>query len=433
MPVNKTVYLFGAGAAFPWGGPLATDMNEHLQTFNQYRTRHKNPQGVFSFLFNKLKKKLPKETVTFETIIAILDSLYHFAYEKRNRLYHGKGHFNPIIWKAYKWLDLIKDYHILDQFDEDDNTLVVYKKNRHHLSSEVQLPKGSEDAFYFRDILAYALDAIASRISEYDNELNVSEHQNLNNALIHLFGLDKQDNITRIYTLNYDRLVPKILRQNDVAVFDGFSDSTSSVYEENHPADEEKILNDSKCLNHYNLHGSIYWQRKTDITGLHKSFYSYPNNEQANYPNQQNESSNQGESFFASNIVTGYNKLQRTNLPPLNAFAYAFQRDCIEADTLVMIGYSFTDKHINRIIRNGIIARGNKQKRIIITKASKKADDYFGLQNQGHRVAKELFDTHSFNQDQILETKDGFMLNDYNCTVFTEGFDKFLLDNKTGC
>jgi hypothetical protein len=53
-----------------------------------------------------------------------------------------------------------------------------------------------------------------------------------------------------------------------------------------------------------------------------------------------------------SNIITGYQKVLKTALSPFRQMLSAFDRDCIEADKLFIVGYSYTDEHINDIIRN---------------------------------------------------------------------------------
>lgn len=426
---KKVVYLLGAGATMPWGGPLASCMKTHLVDCNHYKTRHKKPQTIFKYLFDRLKEINPIEAINFETILALLESLYHYSFEKRNQLYYSKGHFNPIIYSAKKWLNQIKDYKILDEFtNEDGDQIVIFKKHINTLNSEQQLPKGSEDAFYFRDLLAYALDMIADKVLEYDNQAKISKYSRINEEMIQFLKIEKENQISRIYTLNYDRLIPNILRENGIPIFDGFSDSSDRIYTACYPADEKKILTDNNSLCYYNLHGSIYWKLHTEIVELKKFFLLYPNAEQSNYGNYRHETSNPGESLFVSNIITGNNKLQRTNFPPLNAFNFAFQKDCIEADEIYVVGYSFDDKHINRILRNAYIARGKEQKRTIITKI--KDDDAYNFlnhkNNAGNKMVKDVFDRNEVSESQWSENKFIITLEDLNCHIFTNGFEPYL-------
>ncbi|HRH60781.1 MAG TPA: SIR2 family protein, partial [Chitinophagaceae bacterium] len=59
-----------------------------------------------------------------------------------------------------------------------------------------------------------------------------------------------------------------------------------------------------------------------------------------------------GKQLLLTNIITGYQKVQRSAISPFRQMFSAFDRDCFEADKLFIIGYSFGDEHINDIIRN---------------------------------------------------------------------------------
>ena len=156
-------------------------------------------------------------------------------------------------------------------------------------------------------------------------------------------------------------------------------------------------------------------------------FLCTPNEDQSNYATYTHESSNPKEQFLISNIVAGHHKLQRTNLQPLNAFSYAFQRDCMEADNLFVIGYSFSDIHINRIIRNGIDATDKNQKRYFINHfPDVETEKYFSFNNEGHKLSKELFGKHSFDSKEA-HGEDGWLLfPQHNCHVFKNGLQSLL-------
>ncbi len=413
----------------PWGGPLATCMNEHLFKCGEYKTRHKKQQTIFQYLFKTIKNKIPNEPINFETIIGLLENFYNYSLEKQNSLFYKKGHFIPILFSKKKWLNLVKDYEILYEFIDDQGELfVIYKKHRNSLNSEYQLKKGVEETLYFRDLLSYSLDRIADKITEYDNEFNLSEKEELNETFVDFLNLHNECNTSRIYSLNYDRVVPKILRKKKIPIFDGFSDSTDWEYTARYYPDEKRILSDFNSLCYYNLHGSIHWKYEQEVSELNLEFIQHPNSEQINYDNFRHGVTNTGEPFFASNIVTGNNKLQRTNLPPLNAFNYAFQKDCIEADEIFIIGYSFDDKHINRVIRNAVIARDKSQKTTIITKYENPDIEAFfkNPRETGFKTAKEIFDHNGLNKDQWRKEDHFLSLKELNCQLFIEGFENYL-------
>ncbi len=426
---NKTVFLLGAGAMKPWGGPLASDIDKHLCEQDLYKTRKDPTKSVASFLFEKLNQHYPKaQSPNFETTIAFIEALYNYSYDKLKSLLYKEGHFNTSVFDLQDWINEIRDYVIEGDLKDDKNKPIsIYKKHIQSLSSPTQLPKGTEDAHYFRDLLAFLLDRVGDKVTEYDNPANIATKEALNGRLFALLEPRKSNGITRIYTTNYDRLIPYIFRQHNTPVFDGFSDSLPKEYEVGFHPDIKRIMLDQESTNYYNLHGSMYWTYSTEISQLQPGFICTPNKEQSNYATFSQAAANPRESFFVSNIVTGYNKLQRTNLPPLNAFSYAFQRDCIEADTLVVVGYSYSDSHINRIIQNGIAATGNKQKRFFIGCLPEEAPEaYFEYGQEGFALAKNLYGKHGFDNRNMKIQDSWVSFQDRNCYVYRNGFQEFL-------
>ena len=58
-----------------------------------------------------------------------------------------------------------------------------------------------------------------------------------------------------------------------------------------------------------------------------------------------------GKTIFVSNIITGYQKTQKSAMTPFRQMQSAFDKDCILADKITIIGYSFNDEHINESIK----------------------------------------------------------------------------------
>ena len=377
----------------PWGGPLASEIDLAIKSLDRFQTRGEKPEGVFEYLFKHLEKTNAQGSINFEAIVALIETLYNFHYKHREKSWNSLR----ILFNAQSWVENIKDYLIKEKINgQDGEQILIFKPFQNTLDSEFQIPDGLENQYYFRNLLAFLLDSISQEIQGYDNPLKISEKRHLDDTLMRFFKAGEEENISRIYTLNYDRVIPYIFRENDLPIFDGFTNGMSKDLTEATTPNVSKILSDLNCLNYYNLHGSIYWKYAPDITQLNYWFVCTPNEPQMNYFNYAQEESNPHEKFFVSNIVTGYNKLQRTNVPPLNAFSYAFQRDCIEADHLVVIGYSFFDRHINRILQNGVEAAHKKQKRIIITKTSERTSfsDYFSYGQEGYKMLKDFFFNH---------------------------------------
>lgn len=137
----------------------------------------------------------------------------------------------------------------------------------------------------------------------------------------------------RFYTLNYDTWLNKYL-----GIYDGFD--ASGKFE------PEKVMRDDTMDCHYNLHGSILWQNDLDRNKMKKlkkpvNYLSYT------------QSSDYGlnrEPLIATPIITGYHKLERMKYNPYLQFYFALQNDILNSDLLILIGYSFSDTHINNIL-----------------------------------------------------------------------------------
>lgn len=83
--------MLGAGAMKPWGGPLATDIDNYLEKIDCYKTRHDVPQNIFSFLIKELQKYYPEDNAYFETAVAIVEMLYNQSSGLLFQHYYKKG------------------------------------------------------------------------------------------------------------------------------------------------------------------------------------------------------------------------------------------------------------------------------------------------------------------------------------------------------
>jgi hypothetical protein len=71
-----------------------------------------------------------------------------------------------------------------------------------------------------------------------------------------------------------------------------------------------------------------------------------------------------GKDVMLTNIITGYQKSLRGLLSPFRQMQSAFDKDCIFADHIFVVGYSLGDEHINQSIKTAL--RYNKNVKLII-------------------------------------------------------------------
>ncbi|SFS32980.1 SIR2 family protein [Sphingobacterium wenxiniae] len=238
-----------------------------------------------------------------------------------------------------------------------------------------------------------------------------------------------KNNVLRIYSLNYDRVMQAVFQEAGVKVFQGFipDDIVPKEGNQSQYPDTKRILTsfDEHCI--YHLHGNIYWKPDNvnpnglDGYSFHNVYFPLilSNNGHQHFTTEKNKP------LFLSNIITGYSKVQRTNLTPFKQMASAFDIDCHTADEIVIVGYSFGDDHINDTIRQAKKANP-LLKIIIITPASSK-------ECQKHWQRKVLFEILSHIasiKDFVFENQlNSVHSKQYYTTIYFQTWKEYMVSN----
>ena len=233
----------------------------------------------------------------------------------------------------------------------------------------------------------------------------------------------------RAYTLNYDRSVPTIFEgmSSQYEIFDGFDVQEHEARTKDlFFCNKERVLNDSHCHSFYNLHGSFHWsfqdcEYKTTNGSLpfilmSSKTHNPPASEFIDIESY-SLNSNPNERLLQTKIITGYRKMQRINLEPFNYFFHNFFRDIHQSEIIIVIGYSFSDPHINQLLKDAIRRRAriyNITFRVII---NEKGYSYTGFEGL---VLRNSYPTIT-NWFRDVE----FFYSDY-----PNGFEKFLSDEE---
>lgn len=346
------VILLGAGAGKAWGGPLSSDIDTIIKEDTRFTSQTDNlPLG--SFIFNKLEKFYGLEgCVNFETFLGALEFLVDYIFSKTNEGGSpANTSFTPLLANLSEWINEIKDYKTEDiTASPSDVNLYIPRGNEVFNKEE----RSNIDRIYFSELLKHYYHIAATKIEEY--VLNIHEPVNLplNNALKkYIKHLVDSGYTVRAYTTNYDRLFPEVLRDK-FQIFDGFNLKDSDEYGSKVDYNIDKILNDKSCHTYYNLHGCLRWERSFDMPLIGYRFACTPKQTHTTIDFKSMQSANPGHAILPINIVTGYNKVQRTSLEPLNLFYNSFISDCNNAGLLLTAGYSFSDFHINRALSLGV-------------------------------------------------------------------------------
>lgn len=385
---SKAVFLFGAGAVIDWGGPKTICERGKLEFIPDHgsdsitnricclthlltSTGFEDNEGnrITKKIHDALQTNYSDARINFETLINIVEDLHGY--------WAQKGSENPYNLNSLANIeDQIRDFAHFN-IVHDPTT----KRNKFSIPGfedkyeEILIDSEPNTRFFellFNDILV----GIKGHISKYayhtygHSVINKPVNERRNQLFYEwMAGFVKDDLALRMYTLNYDRLFKVILEAKGIEIFEGFKNLPKSTDPyESVPADIPKIVSDVESHVYYNLHGSAFWDIKFDESFPSQTYrYMLSPFGRIDNPSIAVEIE-KGRKLIASNIISGYQKVQRTAIAPFRQMFSAFDRDCLEATNIFLIGYSLGDEHINDIIRNA--RKYNKKLEITIVTPS---------------------------------------------------------------
>ncbi|HCE57763.1 MAG TPA: hypothetical protein DER09_08090 [Prolixibacteraceae bacterium] len=348
MDKKRETFLFGAGAVIDWNGPTTPDLTELIRKSGF--TLKDSDVKITEFIYQRLRKcGYADSEVNFETIINVVEELiiYNSEFNKHKRTpsllksFLSENELCNIYNYSIRGGKRVHGYEIqvLNGLDFDYSRPAYYDEN--------------PNQYFLQFLLAELLAQICNKVAQYSWNTTSCCHvdkecinsRNFRNWLKKIH----QTSILRLYTLNYDNLFKCLLEEDNILCFDGFFKNENRYSR----TDVLKISFDTESNIHYNLHGSAYWKvLSTDknqlpnpeivqLKGIHLSMND-------NVATMQIE---KGKSIHVTNIITGYQKSQKTKLTPFRQFHSAFDKDCYTADKITIIGYSFNDEHINEALK----------------------------------------------------------------------------------
>src|SRR5690606_29395912 len=335
---KRTVFLLGAGAALDWhNAPSTKSLTEFLTCAGP-----KNSKGeyVTKYIFDYFKHNYSNE-LNFEGLIDVIEQCLQF-------------------WSTKNAAPTIGNL-LINKEDEFWNNTINYQyvNSERDFVGERDL---SPESKFFAKLLIDILDGVSEKISNYSfytyNKNKIIEEQENNEILLLMteyMRMLAKANVLRIYSLNYDRIMQAVFYNANIEVFQGFrTDEIVPIAVDQFQYPDTKRILTSLAENFiYHLHGKIYWKPNKINTNGAKGYsfrnaYFLPSLSNSGHHNFTTE---KNKPLFLSNIITGYSKVQRTNLTPFKQMAAAFDIDCHMADEIIVVGYSFGDDHINDTIR----------------------------------------------------------------------------------
>ena len=189
------------------------------------------------------------------------------------------------------------------------------------------------------------INKVMNAIHSYEKNSLSQENESRNQDLKQLFEhLSSTYRHVSVYTTNYDELLPRVLNWRD-----------ESMSLNNDFFDYSPIVQHRLKRSYSNLHGSIHLTM-SQFDGHqyevgHNTFFTPLCNMHELY------GGNPYEVGLFSPIVLGRNKTQQILSKHFNYFTTCFANDLSDCETILCIGSSFSDSHLNAIIRQYTIAR----------------------------------------------------------------------------
>jgi len=311
---ESIIILTGAGltAGKEFFGITTSGLTKDFLSYNHSELTEEN--NLISFIYsefcfwNKLDPKKVDDNlsqINFETILQMIEELFSYI-EDAERTYHKHKFQNSVKNTIYSL-----------------NRRLIFKIN------QVRNPKWKNLSYFFIEkMYNHLIDEIIRQINPHNKNANNKGMLGFKEFLNSQFDTDKYSR--RIYTLNYDNWL-----NNYYDYFDGFT---------NNKFDSKEVINNRDIDCHYNLHGCILWQRgliwqKVDEPEEHKHIQSFDG-----YTISR-------EALLPSPIISGYNKLTRINSSPLLEIFHSLTSDCLTANKILIVGYSFNDPHVNNNLK----------------------------------------------------------------------------------
>lgn len=210
------------------------------------------------------------------------------------------------------------------------------------------------------------LDILSDLIFEYDNQFSVSDdhdwYKSFWNELNQRMSLD-------VFTLNYDSTIQHSLQEN-------FNDGFEAVDDASYKRFNPKIILETKKSRVLNLHGQINYgylndkdpnrfALEDDFSDLYK-FQCFAEAKSTWFGRSSNYAQS-GDIAQISPILTGLRKTDKLLTYPMSVYNNILINSIYTNPNLFICGYSFGDKHINKIIERVFSIHREHRKIVLIT------------------------------------------------------------------
>jgi hypothetical protein len=358
MKKKKLLITVGAGAAIDFGMPSVSDVDKILDqragqlcplsadpTSNLYR----HCRDAINAYYAETPKPALQKWANFEEVLYQINLLVSLVSDP------WRLHGSNALLRASSLPEVLELGNVKAT---DENVL---RRLANALTDEL--------VDYFIDACAAASLSKAAEIAELGKFLSIMEDE---------FEIG-------VVTLNYDNLISQALP----GLHSGFNASGHF--------DPISVLTRTEWKFIYHLHGSVHFRMAGTPHDLHGiTWTASPLKDHAVHADGRNsQNSIEGTPYPMSPIVAGYGKTQQILRQPFRTYFAQLNRLSQEADSLLFLGYGFSDLHLNAVFSE---VRNRPRPIVIVDWASDKQDALASRQ-----------DNWSYHLFQTLPTRAGTM------------------------
>lgn len=289
--------------------------------------------------------------------IDLVKRIYMRLYRKRldkdkktkSKDYYSTAHFEKIF-------HILESLYAFDNgWDKAQNPTMVPP------FSSVVRPTLEHDANQVRTVIYDYIQEIMEIVNEYDSAFE----DNTNVEWYKSFWKGLKEKLD-VFTFNYDTTIEQSVKD----YIDGFVDVPESEYNRFEP----RILIDSTeektYMNH--VHGCIMYGHpfNFDSNYDHEDLFKFKtySDSKENYDRirKSNSSTQAGEEIVMGPIITGLHKTEKTLCLPYDIYAKNLASKIITNNRILIIGYSFGDYYVNKMLERINLLHGDDYKVVLI-------------------------------------------------------------------
>lgn len=399
MGTKNTVILVGAGSMIPWKAPTTSHITDKIKKDRTFISTKEQPLG--DWIYHQLKGLYHKDsnTINFETIINSLEYLATFYASKYRPSVAKFKNVMPAFFECSNKISEILDFHRIRRLNRNRN----YGKEFVYDN-----PSWYDESDFFREVMIKYINIIIMEIESYQR--NSSSEQELNRCLRDfLSSINSSDSFFRIYTTNYDRVIPLTFNEK---IFEGFLEGEEKKF------DRKTVLKCTQKNTYYNLHGSIHF-----ALDFPNNVKYVPDKPICDFGKGTSDRQDQErKKMIRSNIITGFNKPSKVLESPYFEFYSRFCQDCLEAERIIIIGYSFSDIHLNKGLETAHNS-SNELKIEVVTLDSDTIQTHDWLTYRSFLA--DDYDM-KYSNWNIFSNRESIN----NVAVYRQGFEKYLIDKQ---